>query len=60
MPLNCLIFHDDIAKTNRTLEDARKGAKELGRMLKSNRIKANVPECLKKAGKNPIKWEITS
>ena len=33
MPLNCLIFQDDIAKINRTLDDARKGAKDIGRML---------------------------
>ena len=30
MPLNSLIFQDDIAKMNRTLEDAKKGAKDFG------------------------------
>ena len=38
MPLNCLIFQDDIAKINRTLEDAMKGAKDIGRI----ELKANV------------------
>ena len=32
MPLNSLIFQDDIAKMNYTLEDARKGARDVGRM----------------------------
>ena len=27
MPINCLIFQDDMAKMNWTLEDARKGEK---------------------------------
>ena len=42
MPLNCLIFQDDIAKMNLTLEDARKGARDIGRMLESKQLKANV------------------
>ena len=33
MPLNSLIFQDDIAKMNYTLEDARKGARDVGRMM---------------------------
>ena len=39
---NCLIFQDDIAKMKRTLEDVRKGAKEIRRMLESKQLKANV------------------
>ena len=35
MRLNCLIFQDDIAKMNQTMADARKGAKDIGRMLES-------------------------
>ena len=34
--LNSLIFWDNIAKMNRTMEDARKGAKDDGRLLESN------------------------
>ena len=29
MPINCIIFQNDITKMNRTLEDARKGAKDI-------------------------------
>ena len=72
MPLNSLIFQDDIAKMNRTLEDARKGAKDVGRMLESKQLKANTSkskfviigqkqsrtEMLKDAENNPIKWTI--
>ena len=35
MPLNCLIFQDDIAKMIQNEEDARKGAWEIRRMLDS-------------------------
>ena len=35
MPLNCLVFQDDIAKMNWTLED-------IGRMLESKQLKTNV------------------
>ena len=35
MPLNCLIFQDNIAKMNWSMADARKGAKDIGRMLES-------------------------
>ena len=34
--LNSLIFQDDIAKMNRSMEDARKGAKDIGRLLESS------------------------
>ena len=35
LELNALIFQDDIAKMNRTLEDARRGARGVRRMLES-------------------------
>ena len=38
MPLNCVIFQDDIAKMNQTLDDAR----NIGRMLESKQLKADV------------------
>ena len=34
MPLNCLIFQDDIAKMNESMKKARNGAKDIGRLLK--------------------------
>ena len=40
--LNSLIFQDDIAKMNRTMEDARKFAKDVGRLLESNQLRANT------------------
>ena len=40
MPLNCLLFQDDIA-----LEDVRKGTKEIGRMLESKQLKSKVKIC---------------
>ena len=40
--MNSLIFQDNIAKMNRTLEDARKGAKDVGRMLESKQFRANT------------------
>ena len=40
MPLNSLIFQDNIAKMNCTLEDARKAGKVVGRMLESKKLKA--------------------
>ena len=36
MSINSLIFQNDIAKMNYTLEDARKGARDVGWMLESN------------------------
>ena len=44
MELNSLIFQDDIAKMNFTLEDARKGAKDVGRMLESKQFRANTAQ----------------
>ena len=69
LELNSLIFQDDIAKMNRTLEDARKGAKDNGRMLESKQLRANTSkskfvvigtpeswtEILKEAEANPIR-----
>ena len=69
MELNSLIFQDNIAKMNFTLEDARKGAKDVGRMLESKHLCANMSkskfvimappksrtELLKEAEANPIK-----
>ena len=68
MPQNCLIFQDDIAKMNESLENARKGAKDIGRLLESKQLRANIskskyviigPEearekCLKEAKEKPI------
>ena len=69
MELNSLIFQDNIAKMNFTLEDARKGAKDVGRMLESKQLRVNTTkskfvilatpesrtELLKEAEANPIK-----
>ena len=41
MELNSLIFQDDIAKMNFTLEDARKGARDVGQMLESKQLHQN-------------------
>ena len=68
MPLNCLIFQDDIAKMNYTMEDSRKGARDVGRLLESKQLRANTSkskfgvigsqesstEMLKDAETNPI------
>ena len=43
MPLNCLIFQDDIAKLNKTLEQARTGAKLIRETLAKKRDL--LPEC---------------
>ena len=73
LELNSLIFQDDIAKMNRTMEDARKGAKEVGRILESKQLRANMStskfvllgppisrtELLKEAEANPIKMAET-
>ena len=40
--LNSLIFQDDIAKMNYSMEDARKGAKDVGRLLESKQLRANT------------------
>ena len=42
MELNSLNFQDNIAKMNFTLEDARKGAREVGRMLEWKQLHANT------------------
>ena len=42
LELNSLIFQDDIAKMNRTMEDARKGATDVGRLLESKQLRANT------------------
>ena len=74
LELNSLIFQDNISKMNYTLEDARKGARDVGRMLESKQLRANTSkskfvmgappksrtEFLKEADANPIKmWETT-
>ena len=40
--VNSLMFQDDIAKMNRTLEDVRKGAKDVGRLLESKQLRSNT------------------
>ena len=42
LELNSLIFQDDIAKMNYTLEDARKGARDVGRMLELKQLRATT------------------
>ena len=42
MPLNCLIFHDNIARLNTTLEQARRGAILIGETLAKNKLKRNL------------------
>ena len=42
MPLNCLIFQDDIAKMNYSMEDTRRGATDVGRLLESKQLRANT------------------
>ena len=41
MPLNCLIFQDDIKRLNSTLDQARKGAALIGETLAQKRLKLN-------------------
>ena len=41
MSLNCSIFQDDIAKMIESLENARKGAKDIGMLLESKQLRAN-------------------
>ena len=41
MPLNCLIFQDDIARMNTTLDQARTGAKIIGETLERKQLKSN-------------------
>ena len=41
MPLNCLIFQDDIARLNTTLEPARTGAELITETLAKKRLKSN-------------------
>ena len=67
MPINCLIFQNDFTKINRTMEDARKGAKDIGRMLESKQLNASLSKfvvigsgksriaCLKEAETNPLR-----
>ena len=55
MPLNCLIFQDNIAKMNRTLEDARKGEKDNGRMLESKQKEYwTLEECWEANKSGPV------
>ena len=42
MELNSLIFQEDIANMNFTIEDARKGAKDVGRMPESKQLQENA------------------
>ena len=42
MPLNCLIFQDDIARLNTTLEQARRGATLIGDTLAKKKLKSNL------------------
>ena len=42
MPLNCLIFQDDIARLNTTLDQARRGAKIIGGTLAEKQLKSNL------------------
>ena len=41
MPLNCLIFQDDIAWLNTTLDQARRGAAIIGETLAKKKLKSN-------------------
>ena len=41
LELNSLIFQDNIAKMNYTMEDSRKGARDVGRLLESKQLRAN-------------------
>ena len=66
--LSSLIFQNGIAKKNRTIKDARKGAKDVGRLLECKQLIANTQkscfvvigsqksstEILKDAEANPI------
>ena len=68
LELNSLIFQDDIAKMNYSMEDSRKGARDVGRLLESKQLRANTSkskfvvigskqsrtEILKDAASNPI------
>ena len=68
LELNSLIFQDDIAKMNYSMEDSRKGARDVGRLLESKQLRANTSkskfvvigskqsrtEILKDAANNPI------
>ena len=42
MPLNCLIFQDDIARLNTTLEQARRGATLIGDNLTKKKLNSNL------------------
>ena len=42
MPLNCLIFQDDIARLNTTLEQARTGATLIEETLAKKKLKSNL------------------
>ena len=42
MSLNCLIFQDDIARLNTTLEQARRGATLIGDTLAQKKLKSNL------------------
>ena len=59
LELNSLIFQDDIAKMNRTIEDARKGAKDVGRLLESKQLRANTQKsCFVVIGQRKSRTEI--
>ena len=42
LKLNSLIFQDDIARMNSTMDQARQGAQDIGRLLESKQLRANI------------------
>ena len=58
MQLNSLIFQDDIAKMNFTLEDAR----DVGRMLESKQMRANTSKSkyVIMAPPAPLGWQVSA
>merc|ERR1712128_109211 len=68
LELNALIFQDDIAKMNYSMEQTRKGATDVGRLLESKQLRANTSkskfviigtessrtDMLKDAASNPV------
>ena len=42
LELNSMIFQDDIAKMNYSMEDTRRGATDVGRLLESKQLRANT------------------
>ena len=69
LKLNSLIFQDDIARMNSTMDQARQGAQDIGRLLESKQLRANIgkskavimgpedarEEMLKNIKQNPIR-----